>query len=89
MKTKSVTMYCNRCYTCAYSDCDPETCADFHDCYDWEEFYHKDGSVKEDDSCIFMDNGIIAAEGSSKEIFEQTHNARLQSFLSSFYGASA
>lgn len=59
MKTKSVTMYCNRCYTCAYSDCDPETCVDFHDCYDWEEFYHKDGSVKEDDSCIFVDNGII------------------------------
>ena len=41
------------------------------------------------DKIIFMDNGVIAAEGSSKEIFEQTHNARLQSFLSSFYGASA
>jgi hypothetical protein len=46
MKHKAVTMYCNPCYTCAYSDCDPETCADFHDCYDWEEFYNKDGSLK-------------------------------------------
>ena len=34
-------MYCNPCYTCAYSDCDPETCVDFHDCHDWEEFYNK------------------------------------------------
>lgn len=41
------------------------------------------------DKIIFMDNGVIAAEGSPKEIFEQTDNARLHSFLSSFYGGAS
>lgn len=65
MKTKSVTMYCNPCRTCAYSDCDPDTCVDFHNCYDWEEFYNKDGSVKEDDDYIFV-NDVISVMGKIK-----------------------
>ncbi len=37
------------------------------------------------DKIIFMDDGVIAAEGSSDEIFGQSGNARLQAFLTSFY----
>ena len=37
------------------------------------------------DKIIFMDDGVIAAEGSSEEIFGQSGNARLQAFLTSFY----
>lgn len=65
MKTKSVTMYCNPCHTYAYSDCDPDTCVDLHDCHDWEEFYNKDGSVKEDDNYIFVDD-VISVIGKIK-----------------------
>jgi hypothetical protein len=58
-------MYCNPCHTCVYSDCDPETCVDLHDCHDWEEFYNKDGSVKEDDNYIFVDD-VISVVGKIK-----------------------
>ena len=37
------------------------------------------------DKIIFMDGGVISAEGSPAEIFSQSENPRLQSFLSSFY----
>ncbi|MBQ8496816.1 MAG: amino acid ABC transporter ATP-binding protein [Clostridia bacterium] len=37
------------------------------------------------DKIIFMDNGVIAAEGSPEEIFGKNDNERLHSFLSSFY----
>ena len=37
------------------------------------------------DKIIFMDDGVIAAEGPSDEIFGQSGNARLQTFLTSFY----
>jgi polar amino acid transport system ATP-binding protein len=37
------------------------------------------------DKIIFMDGGVISAEGSPAEIFSQSENARLQAFLSSFY----
>jgi ABC-type polar amino acid transport system ATPase subunit len=37
------------------------------------------------DKIIFMDNGVIAAEGSPEEIFTNNDNPRLQSFLRSFY----
>lgn len=37
------------------------------------------------DKIIFMDGGVIAAEGSSDEIFGQSENTRLQAFLTSFY----
>ncbi len=36
------------------------------------------------DRVIFMDNGLIAAEGSPKEIFYDSQNARLDAFLKSF-----
>ena len=36
------------------------------------------------DRVIFMDNGFIAAEGSPKEIFYDSQNARLDAFLKSF-----
>ena len=38
------------------------------------------------DKIIFMDGGVIAAEGSPEDIFVKSKNARLQSFLHSFYG---
>ena len=38
------------------------------------------------DKIIFMDNGVIAAEGAPENIFGKNDNVRLQSFLSSFYG---
>ena len=37
------------------------------------------------DKIIFMDGGVISAEGSPAEIFSKRDNPRLQSFLSSFY----
>ncbi len=37
------------------------------------------------DKVIFMDNGVIAEEGSSSEIFASSKNPRLQAFLHSFY----
>ena len=37
------------------------------------------------DKVIFMDGGVIAAEGTPSDIFETSENARLQTFLSSFY----
>lgn len=37
------------------------------------------------DKIIFMDGGVIAAEGSPDEIFGQSKNVRLQTFLTSFY----
>lgn len=37
------------------------------------------------DKIIFMDDGVIAAEGSSDEIFNAHGNERLQSFLATFY----
>ncbi len=39
------------------------------------------------DKIIFMDGGVISAEGSPAELFNQTENQRLHSFLSSFYRA--
>jgi len=39
------------------------------------------------DKIIFMDNGIIAEEGTPEKIFGASENERLHSFLSSFYGA--
>ena len=41
------------------------------------------------DKIIFMDDGVIAAEGSPEEIFGQTENGRLQTFLTSFYNNQA
>ena len=38
------------------------------------------------DKIIFMDNGIIAEEGTPEYIFGASQNPRLHSFLSSFYG---
>ena len=40
------------------------------------------------DKIIFMDNGVIAEEGSPEKIFGHSDNERLHSFLSSFYGAA-
>lgn len=37
------------------------------------------------DYVIFMDNGLIAAEGNSKDIFYNNNNERLKSFLRSFH----
>lgn len=37
------------------------------------------------DKIIFMDGGVISAEGSPAELFAQRENRRLQAFLSSFY----
>lgn len=37
------------------------------------------------DKVIFMDGGVIAAEGTPDDIFKNSENARLQMFLSSFY----
>ena len=37
------------------------------------------------DKIIFMDNGVIAEEGSPEKIFGTSKNERLHSFLSSFY----
>ena len=39
------------------------------------------------DKIIFMDGGVINAEGTPDELFTQTENHRLHSFLSSFYRA--
>ena len=39
------------------------------------------------DKIIFMDNGVIAEEGTPEKIFGTSENPRLHSFLSSFYGA--
>ena len=39
------------------------------------------------DKIIFMDGGVISAEGTPDEIFSQTENHRLHAFLSSFYRA--
>ena len=39
------------------------------------------------DKIIFMDNGVIAEEGTPDHIFGSSENPRLHSFLSSFYGA--
>ena len=39
------------------------------------------------DKIIFMDNGVIAEEGTPEKIFGTSDNERLHSFLSSFYGA--
>ena len=39
------------------------------------------------DKIIFMDNGVIAEEGTPDKIFGSSNNERLHSFLSSFYGA--
>ena len=39
------------------------------------------------DKIIFMDNGVIADEGTPDKIFGSSTNERLHSFLSSFYGA--
>ena len=39
------------------------------------------------DKIIFMDNGVIAEEGTPDKIFGSSENERLHSFLSSFYGA--
>ncbi len=39
------------------------------------------------DKIIFMDGGVISAEGTPEELFTQTENHRLHSFLSSFYRA--
>lgn len=36
MKTKSVNIYRNPCHTCAYSDCDPDTCVYLYNCHSWE-----------------------------------------------------
>jgi polar amino acid transport system ATP-binding protein len=40
------------------------------------------------DKIIFMDNGVIAEEGTPEKIFGTSDNERLHSFLSSFYGAA-
>ena len=40
------------------------------------------------DKIIFMDNGVIAEEGSPDKIFNTSDNERLHTFLSSFYGAA-
>ncbi len=40
------------------------------------------------DKIIFMDNGIIAEEGTPEKIFGTSDNLRLHEFLSSFYGAA-
>ena len=40
------------------------------------------------DKIIFMDNGVIAEEGSPEKIFGASDNERLHAFLSSFYGAA-
>lgn len=43
---------------------------------------HEMGFAREvGDRVIFMDQGIIMAEGKPQEIFEETHNERLRSFL--------
>ena len=39
------------------------------------------------DKIIFMDNGVIAEEGTPEKIFGTSDNERLHAFLSSFYGA--
>ena len=36
------------------------------------------------DRIIFMDNGVIAEEGTPKQIFEEPRNARTQEFIASF-----
>ena len=38
------------------------------------------------DKIIFMDDGVIAAEGTPDEIFGRSDNTRLHAFLSSYYG---
>lgn len=58
MKTKSITMDYNPCHNCMYSYCAIDTCIYLRNCHTWEEFYHKDGSLKENDNYIFVDNGI-------------------------------
>ena len=40
------------------------------------------------DKIIFMDNGVIAEEGTPEKIFGTSDNERLHAFLSSFYGAA-
>ena len=40
------------------------------------------------DKIIFMDNGVIAEEGTPEKIFGTSDNMRLHEFLSSFYGAA-
>ena len=40
------------------------------------------------DKIIFMDQGVIAEEGTPDKIFGASDNERLHSFLSSFYGAA-
>ena len=40
------------------------------------------------DKIIFMDQGVIAEEGTPEKIFGASDNERLHSFLSSFYGAA-
>lgn len=40
------------------------------------------------DKIIFMDNGVIAEEGTPEKIFGMSDNERLHTFLSSFYGAA-
>ena len=40
------------------------------------------------DKIIFMDQGVIAEEGSPEKIFGASDNERLHTFLSSFYGAA-
>ena len=40
------------------------------------------------DKIIFMDNGVIAEEGTPEKIFGTSDNERLHTFLSSFYGAA-
>ena len=40
------------------------------------------------DKIIFMDQGIIAEEGTPEKIFSTSDNERLHTFLSSFYGAA-
>ena len=40
------------------------------------------------DKIIFMDQGVIAEEGTPEKIFGASDNERLHTFLSSFYGAA-
>ena len=37
------------------------------------------------DKILFMDDGVVAAQGTSEEIFGSHENTRLQAFLTSFY----
>lgn len=64
----------NPCYACAYSDGNVTTCSELHGCDDWKHFYNEDNTLIEDDTVIYISDGLTIAGKINKEEIKKILN---------------